>query len=103
MHSFLSDKKSSLFKNKIAQIKNQVSNYNFKNKVHDYSQYIDGIDYVFESANSRNEWYLTSQGKVKKGDYIVFSQKNNSCQYKIKEVDYYQDSLDTFIALLVKS
>jgi hypothetical protein len=100
---FLPNLKYSSFFNNISQIRKKITRYLSKNKIHDYSKYIKGIDYSFESLKNGKKWYLTSQGIVSKGEIIILSEKEKLCQYKIKEVQYYRDIDNTFIALLTQA
>ena len=71
-------------------------------EIHDYSERVAGVDYVLESAPNEVGWYLTSQGKLRKGDRIIFTKDNPSDCYEIVAIDYYARSQKTFIALLRK-
>ncbi|MGL5805367.1 MAG: hypothetical protein ACRC2R_15415 [Xenococcaceae cyanobacterium] len=73
-----------------------------KPKIHDFSKYRQGTDYFFEPALGEIGWYLTGQGKVKKGDRIVLSDNGKLCHYQVEEIDYYSDRPNVFMSRLVK-
>jgi hypothetical protein len=71
------------------------------NKTYDYTRYVSGQDYVFESGNDLKKGYMTGQGKgIKRGDYIILKKGSDSCQYQVEEIDYYSEPADMWIALL---
>ncbi|MBD2777382.1 hypothetical protein [Iningainema tapete] len=73
-----------------------------KNKIHDYSQFVCGRDYVLEAV-SNFTYYMTAQSKgVKRGDYVMLKNGPNSELYQIEEIDYYSDPSDMWMALLKK-
>jgi MioC protein len=76
-----------------------------KSRVHDYTPYQHGIDYVFETIDGNEEkGYMTGQGKrIKPGDYIVLQQGSVVEQYLIERIDYYSNPSDIWIALLSKT
>ncbi|MEB3179527.1 MAG: hypothetical protein VKL59_10905 [Nostocaceae cyanobacterium] len=70
-------------------------------KIHDYSPYIYGTDYVFESSNDGFNGYMTAQGKgIKTGDYIILKKDSQIYKYQVKDIDYYSNPSDMWIALL---
>ncbi|MBD2604537.1 hypothetical protein H6G81_08325 [Scytonema hofmannii FACHB-248] len=71
------------------------------NKTYDYTRYVNGRDYVFESVNDLKKGYMTGQGKgIKRGDYIFLKNGSDSCRYQVEEIDYYSNPADMWIALL---
>jgi hypothetical protein len=76
-----------------------------KSRVHDYTPYQHGIDYVFETIDGdAQKGYMTGQGKrLKPGDYIVLQQGSAMEQYLIEKIDYYSNPSDIWIALLSKT
>lgn len=71
------------------------------NKTYDYTPYVSGRDYVFESVNDLKKGYMTGQGKgIKRGDYIILKNGSNYCRYQVEEIDYYSEPADMWIALL---
>jgi hypothetical protein len=75
-------------------------------KVYDYTQLIEGRDYVLEAANKEvgsEEFYMTGYGKgIKPQDKIVLRGAVEPIQYLVKKIDYYYDPSDAWIALLVQ-
>jgi hypothetical protein len=76
-----------------------------KPRVHDYSHYEEGLDFVVEAAYETpgsGQFYMTSDRRkeVKQGDYITFQKDSHTVQYRVEQVDYYQDASDMWIALL---
>jgi hypothetical protein len=86
---------SSVFKFLLNKAKQQP------NKTYDYTRYVSGRDYVFESVNDLKKGYMTGQGKgIKRGDYIFLKNGSDSCRYQVEEIDYYSNPPDMWIALL---
>ncbi len=72
-------------------------------KVHDYTQYQPDLDYFIEPAERSNQCYMTGQGKkVRPGDRILLRRNQQSQAYIVKEIDYYANPSDMWIALLEK-
>jgi len=72
-------------------------------KIHDYTPYVAGTDYVFESSNDGLNSYMTSQGKgIKTGDYIILKKDSQIYKYQVKDIDYYSNPSDMWIASLQK-
>ncbi|MBW4630358.1 MAG: hypothetical protein KME30_00180 [Iphinoe sp. HA4291-MV1] len=72
-----------------------------QSKTYDYTQYVNGHDYVFESVDNQTKGYMTGQGRgIKRGDYIILCDGSNAIRYQIEEIDYYSDPPDMWIALL---
>jgi hypothetical protein len=70
-------------------------------KIHDYRQYESGIDYVFELVDNTDIGYMTGQGTgIKPGDYLLLLINHQVCKYQIKEIDYYSNPSDMWIASL---
>jgi MioC protein len=70
-------------------------------KIHDYSKFISGKDYIFEWLNEDIEACMTGFSKdIKPGDYIILSSSNESSQYQVQEIDYYSNPPDMWMALL---
>ncbi|MBW4563737.1 MAG: hypothetical protein KME32_21845 [Mojavia pulchra JT2-VF2] len=71
------------------------------NTTHDYSRFIWGKDYAFESLNNGMAGYMTGIGKgVQPLDYIILQQGGKSYRYQVEEIDYYSEPSDMWIALL---
>ncbi|WP_373529171.1 hypothetical protein [Nostoc sp.] len=89
------------FLNKLVLVGSPANQLKQKNKIHNYSQQIGGIDYVFERLNGGMLGYMTGIGKgIKPCDRIILQQGCESYQYQIEEIDYYSDPSDMWIALL---
>ncbi|MBE9206608.1 hypothetical protein IQ244_08780 [Nostoc sp. LEGE 06077] len=74
-----------------------------KQKIHDYSQFITGRDYVFESINQGLEGHMTGVGKgIKPCDYIILRSESELSRYQVEEIDYYADPPEMWMALLKK-
>lgn len=76
-----------------------------KSRLHDFTSYNYGLDYVFDPIDSsRTTGYLTGHGHgIRKGDRILFQRGNTVEQYWIEKVEYYASPPDMWIALLKKS
>ncbi|MEH2376141.1 hypothetical protein [Nostoc sp.] len=89
------------FLNKLTLVSSPANELKQKNKIHDYSQQVWGIDYVFERLNEGIMGYMTGVGKtIKPGDRIILRQGCESYQYQVQEIDYYSDPSDMWMALL---
>ena len=70
-------------------------------KIHDYSQYESGSDYIFELINEGSKGYLTAQNKgVQVGDRVILKHLDNRNYYQVESIDYYSNPPDMYIALL---
>jgi MioC protein len=70
-------------------------------KSHDYTQLEKGCDYIFESIDGGRRGYMTGQGKgIKPGEYFILSDESDHHRYQVKEIDYYSNPSDIWIALL---
>ena len=74
-----------------------------KVKLHDYSQQIQGRDYVLESATDATHgerFYMTGKGKgIQRQDAILLPDQS---QYQVEAIDYYGNPPGAWIALLSK-
>ncbi len=69
-------------------------------KVHNYTQQINGIDYVFEITADGSQAHMTGYGKrINRGDYLVLSR---GC-YQVEVINYYANPSHLWTALLVKA
>ena len=72
-----------------------------KVKIHNYTHYDAGIDYIFEPAQTDGLCYLTSQGRnIKQGDCILLGDNANPRQYEVTGIDRYSNPSDMSIAVL---
>ena len=72
-----------------------------KQRMHNYTHYDAGIDYIFEPANTDGLAYLISQGRnVKCGDCIILGENVNPHQYQVEGIDHYANPSDMWIAAL---
>lgn len=72
-------------------------------KAHDYTRYQPDLDYIIEPAERSNQCYMTGQGKrVRLGDRILLQRNQQLQAYIVKEIDYYANPSDMWIALLEK-
>jgi MioC protein len=70
-------------------------------KIHDYSPYVAGTDYVFESSDNGMTGYMTAQGKgIKPGDYIILQKGSKFYKYQVEQIDYYSNPSDMWMASL---
>ena len=70
-------------------------------KVHDYTQHQPNLDYIIEPAERPNQCYMTGQGKrIRPGDRILLWQNQRPQTYTVKEIDYYANPSNIWIALL---
>lgn len=75
-----------------------------KHKIHDYTDAEYGKEYIFESSGNNTQGYMTARGKgVKVGDYIILRNGSTSYHYQVKEIDYYSNPADMWMALLQKA
>ncbi len=74
-----------------------------KNKTHDFTECLQGTDYVVEFADMLTTGYMTAQSKgVKCGDYIILQIGSESCRYQVEQIDYYSNPSDMWMALIKK-
>lgn len=76
-----------------------------KAKTHDYTESDRGSHYVFESTDDETIGYMTARGNnVQPGEYVLLPEedRNNSCLYRVEEIDYYANPADMWIARLKK-
>jgi hypothetical protein len=74
-------------------------------RVHDYSQYQPGVDYVVEAAQEAGSLsgYLTGQGRdIQQGDYILLHWDGSLTKCRIEKIDYYINPPDMWMALIVR-
>lgn len=72
-----------------------------KSKTHDYSQFLQGQEYVFEPLDQGLEGQMTAIGKgIKPLDFIILRCDSQLCRYQVEEIDYYTDPPDMWIGLL---
>ena len=72
-----------------------------KKKMHNYTQYDAGADYIFEPSETEGLDYLISQGRnVKCGDCIVLGDNANPHPYQVEAIDYYSNPSNMWIAAL---
>jgi len=70
---------------------------------HDYTHYVCGIEYVFESVNNFSKGYMTAQGRgVKRGDYILLKMDQATVRYQVETIDYYSNPSDMWCATLTR-
>ena len=68
-------------------------------KVYNYTQWTDGIDYVFEVTVDGSQAHMIGYGKdIKREDYLVLTQG----RYQVEEIDYYANHSHLWTALLSK-
>lgn len=93
---------SSIFVSIVQFLSNKLKQQ--KHKIHDYTRAEYGKDYIFESAaHNYTQGYMTARGKgVKCGDYIIFKKYKEAYRYQVKEIDYYSNPPDMWMALLQK-
>jgi len=74
-----------------------------KQKTYDYTNRVNGQDYVFEPGESLNISYMTGHGKgIKPGDFIILELDSNISHYQVEHIDYYLDPPDMWMASLRK-
>ncbi|MBE9038961.1 hypothetical protein [aff. Roholtiella sp. LEGE 12411] len=89
------------FINKLGLTTSPVIELKHQNKIHDYSQFVCGTDYIFEPIDGELEGYMTGQGKgIKPSDYIILRRGYQSYKYQVEGIDYYCDPPDMWMALL---
>lgn len=87
--------------NLLSTARQRKSHLNQKNRTHDYTQLVSGIDYVFEPIDGELKGYMTGQGKgIKLGDYILLPDGSGFSRYQIEEIDYYCNPPDMWIGSL---
>lgn len=75
-----------------------------KHKIHDYTGAEYGKDYIFEFSKNYQDGYMTALGKgVRCDDYIIIRKGSQYYRYQVKEIDYYSNPSDIWIALLQKA
>jgi hypothetical protein len=74
--------------------------------MHDYTNLVGGRDYVLNISNLRlehKEYYMTGYGKgIKPRDYILLENSCGITKYQIKQIEYYHNPPDLWIALLTQ-
>lgn len=86
-------------------IKDSPSQVKRKVKTHDYRRSDRGSHYVFESTDDGIGGYMTAQGNnIQSGEYLLLQDEDrqNSCLYRVEEIDYYSNPSDMWIAKLKK-
>lgn len=74
-----------------------------KQKIHNYTQQIQGCHYFLRPAEDNNRVYMTADGDgVKCHDYILLMDEIGSTQYQVEVMENYGDSPTLWTALLVK-
>lgn len=72
-----------------------------KYKIHDFTEFVHGRDYVFEPLENYKKGYMTAQCRgIKRGDWIILRDDRYSYRYQVEEIDYYTEPPDMWIALL---
>jgi hypothetical protein len=72
-----------------------------KPKIHDYSRYVRGEDYVFDPLDEGNGGYMTGQGRnIKRSDRLILSDGKDLICYQVDTIDYYSNPPDMWVALL---
>lgn len=72
-------------------------------KVYDYTQHQPDLDYIIEPAERPGQCYMTGQGKkIRPGDRILLQHNQQHQTYIVKEIDYYTNPSNMWIALLEK-
>ncbi|OLP16407.1 hypothetical protein BST81_21505 [Leptolyngbya sp. 'hensonii'] len=75
--------------------------FRLAHRVHNFSHYSFGQDYILEPAYGESGFLMTSQGDdIKPGDLVILSNGSACTQYQVKEIEYYFDSCDIWTALL---
>lgn len=73
-------------------------------KVHDLTQDDWDHSFSYDPTGREGEIYLTSQGRnVQPGDCIVIGNPSGYIDYQVREIEYYAEPPDMWIALLVKA
>lgn len=71
-------------------------------KVHDFTRFEQGQDYVFDPIDA-TQGYMTGQGKrIRRGDYILLQPRSEVEWYQVEAIDYYANPSDMWIALLLR-
>lgn len=74
-----------------------------KPKTYNYTKYVWGEDYIFESIDGENEGYMTGSGKgIERDDELILSNGTDSFRYRVEKIDYYSNPPDMWIAQLKK-
>jgi hypothetical protein len=74
-----------------------------KEKIHNYTQQVQGCHYFLSPAEDSNKIYMTADGDgVKCHDYILLEDELGSTQYQVEIIERYGDSPTLWTALLVK-
>lgn len=72
-------------------------------KVHDYTRYKHGADYVFDSADNETSGCMTGQRRgIKPGHHILIRVNEVPERYEIMAIDYYASPPDLWVASLSK-
>lgn len=72
-------------------------------RVHNYTDYQNGVDYVFEPASQGTQGYMTGQGLgIQAGDRILLKLDDMPQCYEVKSIDYYSSPSTMWTALLTR-
>lgn len=78
-----------------------IAKHPAKPKTHDYTRFVYGSDYVFEIQSDGQTGYITGYGRgIKIGDYLILKKYNQPYRYQVKEIEYYANPSDMWMALL---
>jgi len=68
-------------------------------KLHDYTCYQQGIDYMLELSGTGNQGCITGQGKgIKSGEHILLKISDVPQCYEVKSIEYYSSPSTMWIA-----
>lgn len=74
-----------------------------KEKIHNYTQQVQGCHYFLSPAEDSNKVYMTADDDgVRCHDYILLKDELGSTQYQVEVIEYYGDSPTLWTALLVE-
>jgi hypothetical protein len=74
-----------------------------KEKVHNYTQQIQGCNYFLSPAEDSHKVHMTADGEgVCLHDYILLKDESGSTRYQVEAIEHYGDSPSLWTALLVK-
>jgi hypothetical protein len=73
-------------------------------KIHAYQNHKSSTTFFLEASKEDPlKFYMTAFGAdIKKGDFIVIEDYNFSTAYRVESIDYYLDSPDLWMALLIE-
>lgn len=70
-------------------------------RIHDFTKYECGKDYIWEVGETPQQAYMTGYGaNIERGDRIILTLQSQEYCYQVQAIDYYSQPEDMWIASL---